>query len=56
MAKFKGRQFLNKRELTLQNCLAQLNPLLDIPTFGSSNSAANKDIMSKISTNGDRVI
>ena len=34
----------------------QGNPLPDMPTFGYSNSAANKDTMSKIWTNGDAVI
>ena len=33
-----------------------LNPLPHMPTLGSSNSAANKDIMSKIQTNGDTII
>ena len=32
------------------------NPLPDKPIFGSSNSAANKDMMSKIWTNGDAII
>ena len=31
----------------------RVNPLPDIPILGSSNSAANKDMMSKIWTNGD---
>ena len=31
-------------------------PLPDRPVLGSSNSTANKDMMSKIWTNGDRVI
>ena len=31
------------------------NPLLDMPILGSSNSAANKDMMSKILTNGDAI-
>ena len=30
-------------------------PLPHMPTLGSSNSAANKDIMSKILTNGDTI-
>ena len=33
-----------------------LNPLPDIPILGSSNSAANKDRMSKIWTNGNTII
>ena len=32
------------------------NPLPDMPILGSSNSAANKDMMSKIWTNGDTII
>ena len=31
------------------------NPLPDMPISGSSNLAANKDIMSKILTNGDAI-
>ena len=31
------------------------NPLPDMPILGSSNSAANKDMMSKILTNGDAI-
>ena len=30
--------------------------LPDMPILGSSNSVSNKDIMSKISTNGDKII
>ena len=30
-------------------------PLPDMPIIGSSNSAANKDMMSKILTNGDTI-
>ena len=33
-----------------------INLLSDMPILGSSNSAANKDMMSKTWTNGDRVI
>ena len=33
-----------------------LNPLPDMPFFGTSNSAANKDMMSKIWANGDTII
>ena len=38
--------------------LTQFNPLPDMPILGSFNSAANKDMMSKIWTkfNGDTVI
>ena len=32
------------------------NPLPDMPILGSSNSAANKDMMSKIWTHGDKII
>ena len=35
------------------NCF---NPLPDMPILGSSNLAANKDMMSKIWTNGDTII
>ena len=31
------------------------NALPDMPILGSSNSAANKDMMSKILTNGDTI-
>ena len=37
-------------------CTALLNPLPDMPILGSSNSAANKDMMSKIWTNRDMII
>ena len=33
-----------------------LNPLPHMPILGSSYSAANKDMMSKIWTNGDTII
>ena len=33
-----------------------INPLPDIPILGYSNSAANKDMTSKIWTNGDAII
>ena len=33
-----------------------INPLPDMPILGSSNSAASKDLMSKIWTNGDIII
>ena len=39
------------------HCLGVLfNPLPDVPILGFSNSAANKEMMSKIWTNGDTVI
>ena len=43
------RQFLNAVFL-------KLNPLPHMVILGSSNSAANKDMMSRIWTNGDTVI
>ena len=33
-----------------------VNPLPDMPILGFSNSAANKDMMSKIWINGDTII
>ena len=33
-----------------------VNPLPDMPILGSSNSTANKGMMSKIRTNGDSVL
>ena len=33
-----------------------LNPLPHMPILGYSNSAANKDLMSNISTNGETII
>ena len=33
-----------------------INPLPDMPILGSSSSVANKDMMSKIWTNGDSII
>ena len=33
-----------------------LNPLPNVPILGSSNSASNKDMMSKIWTNGETII
>ena len=38
------------------NDFSFFNPLPDMPILGSSNSAANKDIMSEIWTNGDTII
>ena len=32
-----------------------INPLPDVPILGSSNSAANKDVVSKILTNEDTI-
>ena len=48
---------LTKTLLSLENDITfRMNPLPDMPIFGSSNSMANKDIMKKIWTNGDTVI
>ena len=33
-----------------------VNPLPHVPILGSSNSAANKDMMAKVWTNGDTII
>ena len=38
------------------NFKIQSNPLPDAPILGSTSSAANKDVMSKIWTNGDTII
>ena len=38
------------------NAKRSYNPLPDTPILGSSNSAANKDMMLKIWTNGDTII
>ena len=37
-------------------CSSVINPLPDMPILGPSNSAANKDMMSKIWTNVDTII
>ena len=37
------------------NCV-YINPLPDMPILGSSNSAANQNMMAKIWTNGDTII
>ena len=47
------RQKSRRQIVDLNRCL---NLLPDMPILGSSNSAANKDMMSKIWTNGDTVI
>ena len=39
-----------------ENIDFKLNPLPDMPILGSSNSTANKDMMSKIWTNKDTFI
>ena len=46
----------NKTEWCRIGIDSTLNPLPDMPILGFSNSAANKDMMSKIWTNGDTVI
>ena len=43
------------RVVKSQGCVIG-NPLPDMPFSGFSNSTGNKDIMSKISTNGDTII
>ena len=45
-----------KQAVTTTYSLTCLNPLPDMPILGFSNSAANKDMMSKIWTNGDTII
>ena len=45
--------FLNPRIDTVSKLF---NPLPDMPILGSLNSTGNKDVMSKIWTNGDTVI
>ena len=42
-----------KEEVAL---ISYINPLSDMPIIGLSNSAANKDMMSKIWTNVDTII
>ena len=39
-------------DMTLLSCV---NRLIDMPTLGSSNAAANEDMMSKILTNGNTI-
>ena len=46
---------VNKLQLELSDtntepCKKEFNPLPDMPILGSSNSVANKDMMSKIKT------
>ena len=40
----------------MKGIIVPINPLPDMPILASSNSAANKDIMAKIWTNGDTII
>ena len=42
-----------KTSLTLYHTIPSFNPLPRMPILGSSNSVANKDMMSKIWTNGN---
>ena len=44
------------REFFLNSNFRFFSPLLHLPILGSSNSAENKDMMSKILTNGDTII
>ena len=50
--------FHNGRKFTLEWSMIYIliNPLPHMPILGSSNSATNKDKMSKIWTNGDTII
>ena len=41
---------------TVSRMLLVINPLPDMPILGFSNSVANKDMMSKIWTNGDTIL
>ena len=41
--------------VSLSNALLHINPLPHMPILGSSNSAANKDMMAKIWTNRDTI-
>ena len=59
----KGEIACNKQFLLFSQCflpyralIFHFNLLPDMPISGSSNSAANKDMMSKIWTNGDTII
>ena len=45
--------FVNK---PCQNTASLINPLPDMPILGPSNLGSNKDMMSKIWTNGDTII
>ena len=49
----RGKYMIIFNKVTLNETV---NVLPDMPILGSSNSAANKDMMSKIWTNGDTVI
>ena len=49
-------KFFVKLTISVKALVGGFNPLPDIPILGSSNTAANKDIMSKIWTNGDAII
>ena len=41
--------------VSLSNALLHINPLPHMPILGSSNSAANKDMIAKIWTNRDTI-
>ena len=43
-------------EVDIVACSSHGNPLPHMPILGSSNSAVNKDMMSKIRTNTDAII
>ena len=45
---------LQKQRYIISKCA--INPFPDMPILGSSNSAAEKDTMSKIWTSGDTII
>ena len=40
-------------ENVIKRAFGELNPLPDMPNFDSSSSTANKDMISKMWTNGD---
>ena len=42
--------------LSFSTKVCPFNPFPDMPVLGSSNSIANRDMISKIMTNGDTVI
>ena len=52
----KGRRTWRRVFVYGQHLLNSFNPLPDMPILGSSISTANKEMMSKIQTNGDTII
>ena len=50
------KHFLLFPRFSTAACFSVVNPLSDMPILGSLNSAASKDMMSKIWTNGDTII